>query len=149
MTPNKDNLPTLIGKLYSVVRELEQMYPGRRFTPDGHLVGSIGEVIVARDYGLTLFPSSTEGHDAKKANLLVQIKITQGSRVALYGNPQHLIVMKLEKDGSAHEVYNGPGRLAWEKAGKKQKNGQRPISLSRLKLLMEMIPNEQRLPRAS
>ncbi len=41
---------TLIGRLYGVVRELEDMFPGRHFTPDGHMVGSIGECLVADAY---------------------------------------------------------------------------------------------------
>ena len=43
-----------IRELYRITAELEEKYPGRRFTPDGHLVGSIGEVYAAEKYGLTL-----------------------------------------------------------------------------------------------
>ena len=39
-------LPAPIADIYRAVAALEQLYPGRKFTPDGHLVGSIGEVIV-------------------------------------------------------------------------------------------------------
>jgi len=37
----------LIRQIYAIVDELERLYPGRRFTPDGHLVGSIGEAYSA------------------------------------------------------------------------------------------------------
>jgi hypothetical protein len=37
---DKKRLPELIGDLYRIVEELETMFPGRHFTPDGHLVGS-------------------------------------------------------------------------------------------------------------
>jgi hypothetical protein len=38
----------LIRQLYSVVAALEEEeFEGRKFTPDGHLVGSIGEVVAA------------------------------------------------------------------------------------------------------
>ncbi len=37
-------LPKQVADIYRAVRELEANYPGRKFTPDGHLVGSIGEV---------------------------------------------------------------------------------------------------------
>ena len=53
-----------IKQLYKITNELEQTYPGRKFTVDGHLVGSIGEVIVAEHYGLSLLPNSTKTHDA-------------------------------------------------------------------------------------
>ena len=71
-------IPDLVRELYGVVDQLQLLFPGRRFTPDGHLVGSIGEVLAANAYGLELFPSSFERHDAKsKGGKLVQIKSTQ------------------------------------------------------------------------
>ena len=41
----------LLAFLYRIVDLLEVLFPGRKFTPDGHLVGSIGEVIAARMIG--------------------------------------------------------------------------------------------------
>jgi hypothetical protein len=35
----------LLKQIYSAVEQLEAMFPGRHFTPDGHMVGSIGEAI--------------------------------------------------------------------------------------------------------
>jgi hypothetical protein len=40
-------IPKLIKELYGIVDSLEALFPGRHFTPDGHLVGSIGEVLAA------------------------------------------------------------------------------------------------------
>jgi hypothetical protein len=40
-------LPAPVAAIYRAVEELEAAYPLRKFTPDGHLVGSIGEVIAA------------------------------------------------------------------------------------------------------
>ena len=40
-------LPARVAAIYRAVEELEAAYPLRKFTPDGHLVGSIGEVIAA------------------------------------------------------------------------------------------------------
>lgn len=39
--------PAPVGAIYRAVEEFEAAYPLRKFTPDGHLVGSIGEVIAA------------------------------------------------------------------------------------------------------
>ena len=47
-------LPAPVTDIYRAVANLEQLYPGRKFTPDGHLVGSIGEVIAAEYFGLPL-----------------------------------------------------------------------------------------------
>lgn len=141
-------IPSLIKQLYGIVNELETRFPGRKFTPDGHLVGSIGEVLAAYHYGLELLDNSYEKHDAKTAdNRLVQIKITQGSTVAIRSQPDYLIVMKLNPDGLASEIYNGPGQLPWEQAGKIQKNGQRPISLSRLRQLNRAVEEFERIPK--
>jgi hypothetical protein len=57
-----------VARIYKAAAELEALYPGRKFTPDGHLVGSIGEVIAAEALGLTLYPMSKPGHDAFDAN---------------------------------------------------------------------------------
>jgi hypothetical protein len=108
------------------------------------MVGSIGEVMAAHIYGLTLLPQSAEGHDAKKGSLAVQIKATGGDRVALYSKPDRLLALKLE-DGRPTEIFNGTGRLAWDCAGKPQKNGQRQISLAKLKKLMGEVPDPERL----
>ena len=123
-----------IKALYAISRELEQLFPGRHYTPDGHMVGSIGEALAASWYGLELFTAGAETHDAKAPDgRLVQIKATQIDRVALSSEPEWLLVMKIHHDGIFIEEYNGPGALAWEHCGKMQKNGQRPISLAALK----------------
>lgn len=135
-----------IKELYMITNELESSYPGRKFTIDGHLVGSIGEVIVAEHYGLTLLRSSTETHDAVSADgKYVQIKATQVNRISISSEPDYLIVIKLFSDGSWEEVYNGPGKQAWDNAGKMQKNGQRSVSLSKLKTLMMGAEKEERI----
>ena len=129
-----------IKELYKITNELGSSYPGRKFTIDGHLVGSIGEAIVAEHYGLELLPNSTETHDAVSADgKYIQIKATQINRIAISSEPDYLIVIKLFSDGTWEEVYNGPGKHVWDNAGKMQKNGQRPISLSKLRSLMGSV----------
>jgi hypothetical protein len=83
-----DLIPELVRSLYAIVGELEGLFPGRKFTPDGHLVGSIGEVLAARLYDLELLPASAERHDAKAPDgRLVQIKATQTKSVGLRSEP--------------------------------------------------------------
>ncbi len=137
-----------IKELYKITNELESHYSGRKFTIDGHLVGSIGEVIVAENYDLELLPNSAETHDAVSADgRYVQIKATQIKRIAISSKPDYAIVIKMLSDGSWDEVYNGPGSLVWENAGKIQKNGQRHISLVKLRSLMNSVSEEDRMPR--
>lgn len=149
MHPGIDAVPALVQELYALVRTLEAHFPGRKFTPDGHLVGSLGEVLAAYHYGLELYPASTEGHDGCcPEGRRVQVKATQRSQVGLSCEPEHLLVLKLWEDGTVTEVYNGPGSLAWGRAGPMQKNGHRPITLSRLRALMAEIPELQRMKEA-
>lgn len=144
-----ESVPQIVEDIYRLVEKLEALFPGRRFTPDGHLVGSIGEVVASHRYGLELLPASAERHDAKtKSGVMVQIKATQASMVGIRAEPEHLIVLYIGKDGHASEIYNGPGSDAWCAAGKMQKNGQRPISVSKLKKLMNEIGNGSRIREA-
>jgi hypothetical protein len=128
-------LPNCVTQIYAAVEELERLYPGRKFTPDGHLVGSIGEVIAKEAFGLTLYPPSYEKHDAFDDNGDVQIKMTAGDRVSMYDECDRLIVLKLVSPQEAEVIYFGPGKPVWESAGRKQKNGQRTISVSNLRKL--------------
>ena len=135
-----------IQKLYRISHELEEMFPGRHYTPDGHMIGSIGEALAVSCYGLTLFEASAQTHDAQAPDgRLVQIKATQIDRISISSEPEWLIVLEIHKDGTFSEVYNGPGKLAWEHCGKMQKNGQRPISLARLRNLQTEVPVPDRL----
>jgi hypothetical protein len=130
-------LPKPVAAIYKAVAELERQYHGRKFTPDGHLVGSIGEVVAAKALGLTLYPGSHPGHDAYDANGDVQIKMTSGASVSLYATCTRLVVLKVVNPEEAEIVYDGPGEPAWAAAGKPQKNGQRTIRLSKLKQFSE------------
>lgn len=129
-----EKIPELIKRIYEIVNELEELFPGRPFTPDGHMIGSIGEVLVAEYYDLELLPPSYQGHDARdKQGRLVQIKATQGNSIALRSEPDRLIIIKLLKDGSFENIYDGDGKIVWENAGKMQSNGQRRISINKIK----------------
>lgn len=135
-----------IKALYDISRDLESLFPGRHYTPDGHMIGSVGEALAASHYGLVLFPAGTETHDARaRDGRLVQIKTTQVNCVSLSSEPEFLLVLKIHPDGTFSEIYNGPGALVWEHCGKMQKNGQRKISLKKLQELQEEITACERL----
>ncbi len=132
----KVRLPAPVAAIYKAVAELEALYPGRKFTPDGHLVGSIGEVVAAEALGLTLYQNSHPGHDAFDAQGDVQIKMTGGANVALSATCNRLVVLKVMSPEEAEIVYDGPGEPAWSSAGKVGKNGQRVVSLTKLRQIM-------------
>ena len=144
----QDSVAAKIKALYEISHDLEELFPGRHYTPDGHMIGSIGEALASSYYNLELFPASAETHDAKAPDgRLVQIKATQINRVSLSSKPDWLLVLKIHKNGTFSEEYNGPGELAWEHCGKLQKNGQRPISLTKLRELQQEVPQAERLMR--
>jgi hypothetical protein len=140
-----EEMASLVRQLYKIAGQLSEA-TDRSFTPDGHMVGSLGEVMAASMYGLELLRQSAERHDAKKGNLHIQIKATGADRVSLSSQPEHLVVLKVE-NGEGIEIFNGPGKLPWEQAGKLQKNGQKQISLSKLKKLMSDVPENLKLEK--
>lgn len=139
---DKTKFQELLNTIYKSVDELEAMFPGRHFTPDGHLVGSLGEALASFHYGIKLFDNAaTQGHDGVLGDKKIQIKTTQGNRISISSEPEHLLVLKLNRDGSFVEKYNGPGSLVWSKVSHRERprNGQYQISLSALSQLMEHI----------
>ena len=141
-----------VRKLYGIVQELEGMFPGRPFTPDGHMVGSLGECLVADAYGLDLMPPSNEGYDAvTSAGKQVEIKATQAKSVAFRSCPEHTIIIRIHKDGNFEECYNGPGELIWSRFEDRPRpsNGQYQISITQVKKLNEAVAETDRVPRIS
>lgn len=137
-----------IKAIYAITGELEALYPGRHFTPDGHMVGSIGEVIVADAYGLELLTASAKTHDARAQDgKMIQIKATQRDRIAISSEPDYLIAIRIHSDGSYEEIYNGPGNLVWQAAGPMQKNGQRSISTAKLSNIAKTVCKDDRITR--
>lgn len=141
---------TNVQDLYAIVKDLESMFPGRHFTPDGHMVGSLGECLVADAYGLELMPASNEGYDAvTKSGKRVEIKATQVKSVAFRSCPEHTIIILIHKDGTFEECFNGPGELIWNQFEGRAlpSNGQFQISISKVKKLNESVASLDRIPR--
>jgi hypothetical protein len=146
----------LIKQLLSVVQELEEMPPGRKFPLDGHLVGSLGEAAAEAMFAIDLVTASTAGHDAVAHDgRKVEIKATFGTQgVAIRATSglhagAALIVLRLsEVPGREHEVvYNGPLAEALQAAGATKSNGQAVMRLVRLRALDGLVPEDQRVRR--
>ena len=144
-----ERLTRLIKDLYALVDELDATFPGSKFTPDGHMVGSIGEAIAAFHFGLDLIPMSNEGYDAVKDGRKVEIKATQGTSVAFRSEPEFVLVIRLLRDGSFEEIYNGSGRRVWDCVRHKKvpSNGQLQVSFSKLRELSKEVSAAQRIER--
>lgn len=145
-----DQIPRLISSLYKVTNELNSLFPNRPFTPDGHLVGSIGEVVAAYVYGVQLERCSTPSFDGKFADgSKVEIKLTGGDSINIskadeYAN--HLIVLKLIPETGFLEIYAGPFPSELVRSRKMNKRGFTSITTKTLeKINPSMLKTHGRL----
>ena len=140
-----DLIKDKVQKMIGIVSELEAEFPGRHFTLDGHLVGSIGEVMAAYYYGIELYKASTEVHDGCIGKREVQIKITQQDDIVINEEPRYLLVLYLTKKGDVYEVYNGPGKAAWISAGKRDSHNNRHMRVNKLMELDTEVIDKERI----
>ena len=140
-----DAIKEKIQKLISIVKELETDFPGRHFTLDGHLVGSIGEVMAAYYYGIELYAASAVAHDGEIDVKKVQIKISQQDDIVINHEPEYLIVLYLRKNGDVFEVYNGPGEAPWNSASKRDSHNNRHMRVNKLMELDKQVSDEFRI----
>jgi hypothetical protein len=65
--------------------------------------------------------------------------------------PEHTIIIKINKDGTFTEFYNGPGSLVWHEfdGKKKPSNGQYQISLTKVEILSAQVPATDKITRAN
>jgi hypothetical protein len=139
-----EEVPALIGDLMKTTQRLNALFDGRPFTPDGHLVGSIGEVVAEYVYGVQLERCSTPQIDAfTKDGRSVQIKLT-GAHGKYFGfrwssklasEPADcLIALKLTATGF-EEIYNGPFPVELLRGRRDSSNGQLSVAVSKLREL--------------
>ena len=112
---------------------------------DGHLVGSIGEVMAAYYYGVELYTASAVAHDGEVDGKKVQIKISQQDDIVINHEPEYLIVLYLRKNGDVFEVYNGPGEAPWNSASKRDSHNNRHMRVNKLMELDKQVSDEFRI----
>jgi hypothetical protein len=157
MTATSD-LRTMVKAVRSIYRQvsiLAALRPDRRFTPDGHMVGSIGEVYAEYLFGLTLHASSHPIHDAvTRDGRQVQIKATQGKSINLevpsqqrphQAVPDNLIVLHIASTGIPSVVYAGPGKRAAAIGQAISTRTYMMLSVSKLRRLYASLPASKRL----
>lgn len=152
MEKNRNDITELrrkLEELVQIVNELEEAYPGRHFTLDWHLVGSMGEVLAEYYYGVELYKPSAKKHDGCVRGKEVQIKATQRDVVLLGEEPDYLLVLYLANTGAAFEVYNGPGKLAWDSVENKDMRGYKHLRINKLMELDSLVKDEDRIPQVN
>ncbi len=134
------NLAENVEKLFKIIEDLQQNYPNKKFTLDGRLVGDIGEVLVQENHDVTLFTKLEKEYDGiDSKNRKVQIKATFKDHLNFPCDkedvPDYYIGIKIHRDGTFEEIYNGKGSDIWNlvKNRKKTKISTFQISLSALK----------------
>jgi len=144
-----ERFPDILMRLYKSVDELEKLFPGRPFTPDGHMISSIGEALAQYYYGVKINRPSIQGEDGKTDCGPVEVKTTQRESVAFRCEPPKLLVLKLYSNGYFEEIYNGNGSRVWAliNTEKKPKNGQYQVKLKNLRRLTKEVPPEEKLKR--
>lgn len=132
------SIQVAIRAVFDKCRELTEI-TGRPFSPDGHLVGSLGEVFAAEALDLRLMKPSNRGFDAvDPSGRRVEIKATTRTSIALSASgteSERLVVVVFDDRGAGRIAYDGPSEIVWQAAGTPQANGQRQIALSTLNRL--------------
>ena len=135
-----DAVQAAIRKIFRSCQRLTELTK-RPFSPDGHLVGSFGEVVAADLLNLTLMHPSNDGYNAiDEQGSRVEIKTTTRTSIGLSASgtrAERLVVVVIDSDGKPAVAYDAPATPVWDAAGKPQKNGQRRIALSTLKKLVD------------
>ena len=135
-----------VGKLVEAIADLQNEYreSGLSFTPDGKLVGDIGEAIASEVFGVELKPDGSPGVDGYKwhngRKVSVQVKATGGAK---YGpafrklseekRAEYLLFFYLDyANCEAEIVYNGPEQPVLKLIGGNWASGQRMVSRNKI-----------------
>ena len=117
----------LVKSIFESCRELSRR-TGRHISPDGHLVGSLGEVYAAEKLHPQLQTASNAGYNALDTHgRRVEIKTTTRASISMSthsNTAKQLIVIHLDPDtGTPTIVYDGEAAPTWELASTPQKTG--------------------------
>lgn len=105
-----------LNLIFQGIGQLIKAFPKKEFTIDGRLVGDIGEMIAALEYDIELFDALHKGHDGRTSDgRLVQVKATFKDSLTFKSVPEYYLGLKLYEDGRYDEIYNGPGKLIFDK----------------------------------
>ena len=136
--------------IYRAVRNLAKKF-GDGLTPEGVLVGALGEVLAEQKYDLELLPPKTQAFDAVDGKgRKVEIRCSQGNSAMIKKGSAGgvLLVLKLLPDGTIEEVFNGPASvvLGLTLGKKADRSGSVRLAHSNLRKFMGSVPTHKRVP---
>ena len=59
-----ERFPRIVASIYALVEELERMFPGRHFTPDGHMIVGLWNDTPTRRHGFVVNDGVFHSYDA-------------------------------------------------------------------------------------
>lgn len=145
-------IPDAVNQMLQIVKHLQSVYPKKKFTLDGRLVGDLGEILVESAYDIELHDELQKHHDGIASDgRQVQIKATMQNSLTFPVDhvPDYYLGIKIHADGTFTEVFNGPGSVAWEaiKNRKPTKTNLHSISINTLARLNQNVQTKDRIPR--
>ena len=147
-----DHIAHGLSLIFRGIKQLQEAFDHRAFTVDGRLVGDVGEVVAEINYDLVLDKTSRKGYDARTPDGKdIQIKATFKDSLTFRYVPELYLGFELQEDGTFEEVFNGPGRLIYERFSKRKGIGIDLLSfpLAELRALSKQVSSEQRVQRKS
>lgn len=147
---SKQEIKKSLDLIFKGIDGLKKAFPGRQFTIDGRLVGDIGEVIAASEYDIILHKKSKPGYDADTPDgRRVQIKATFKKHLTFTTVPDYYLGFKLYDNGTHEVIFNGPGKIIYNKYRHRKDIGKKLLSfpIDELKKLSVNVPLKQRIPK--
>lgn len=149
-------LPKLVREMILVRDKLRSHYNQNgvelKFTPDGRMVGDLGEAIAVELFGISLQQAGGIDGLAPDKKTSVQIKASGNLGGAAFRpidkskHADHLLFFHLDYDNCCGEVvYNGPEKTVRDKIS--HAKGQRTVSVKVLRALDDDVQTEKRLAR--
>jgi len=112
----RESIAEALALIFQGIERLSAGFPNRKFTLDGRLVGDLGEVIAALEYDIVLSRVQHPRHDGRTSRgRNVQIKATFKDSLTFRTIPDYYLGLKLYPDGHYEEVFNGPGRIIYDR----------------------------------
>jgi hypothetical protein len=146
----RSNIAEALKLIFQGISQLKKAFPKKEFTIDGRLVGDIGEMIAALEYDIELFDVLHKGHDGQTSDgRLVQVKATFKDSLTFKSVPEYYLGLKLDEGGGHEEIYNGPGKLIYDKYRHRSGIGKELLSFPNtdLRQLSANVMQNDRIPK--
>ena len=146
----KERIASALKLIFEGINNLKETFPRKEFTIDGRLVGDIGEVIASLEYDVNLFDVLVRGHDGQTSDgRLVQVKATFKDSLTFRTVPDYYLGIRLYRNGTHEEIFNGPGRFIYEKYRHRKGIGKDLLSFpnSDLQELSSRVSDSDRVPK--